>query len=310
MLIQRLPLYPERDDVTLTAYVIDDSGELLNGASRPAVLICPGGAYLGCSDAEAEPVALRFAAMGYHTFVLRYSVLFRGNLAGPMPENPDTVQPHGMHPVPMREIGQSMLMIRRHADAWHVDADRIALCGFSAGAHNCAMYAVNWHTADMAAHFGVSPAQLRPVAVILGYMLSDYLQMKASPMEGFARKINALANRALLGVEDPDDATRIAVSPALHVSDQTPPMFLWSTSEDSLVPVEHTARMALALAQARVPFEVHVFETGDHGMVLADQSSAGSRDKIDPHVARWVPMAENWLGKRMALPLPERRPGL
>ena len=62
-------LYENREDVTLTCYLWDDSPELLNGKKRPAVLICPGGAYLGCSDREGEPVALRFASMGYHAFV-------------------------------------------------------------------------------------------------------------------------------------------------------------------------------------------------------------------------------------------------
>ena len=71
-------LYENREDVTLTCYLWDDSPELLNGKKRPAVLICPGGAYLGCSDREGEPVALRFASMGYHAFVLRYSTYTEG----------------------------------------------------------------------------------------------------------------------------------------------------------------------------------------------------------------------------------------
>ena len=56
-------LYKDRTDVTLTTYVLDDSREMLNGGKRPAVLICPGGAYLSCSDREGEPVAMAFAAM-------------------------------------------------------------------------------------------------------------------------------------------------------------------------------------------------------------------------------------------------------
>ena len=75
---ETLQLYPDRQDVTLTPYVLADSPELLRGKLRPAVLICPGGAYLGCSDREAEPVALRFAAMGYHAFVLRYATYYEG----------------------------------------------------------------------------------------------------------------------------------------------------------------------------------------------------------------------------------------
>ena len=66
-------LHEGRTDVSLKTYVINEAGEMNTQGARPAVLILPGGAYLNCSDREAEPIALRFAAMGYHAFVLRYS---------------------------------------------------------------------------------------------------------------------------------------------------------------------------------------------------------------------------------------------
>ncbi len=78
MLVNKLCLYESRDDVFLTTYILDDSVELYNGIARPAVLICPGGGYMSCSTREAEPVALRFASMGYHAFVLNYSVYREG----------------------------------------------------------------------------------------------------------------------------------------------------------------------------------------------------------------------------------------
>lgn len=74
ILIKDIFLDEHNDNVKLTTYVLDDSSELLDGKKRPAIIICPGGAYLNCSDREAEPVALRFASMGYHAFVLRYHV--------------------------------------------------------------------------------------------------------------------------------------------------------------------------------------------------------------------------------------------
>ena len=73
-----IKFYENREDVTLTTYVLKDSQELLDGKKRPAIIICPGGAYLSCSDREGEAVALRFASMGYHTFVLRYSTYMEG----------------------------------------------------------------------------------------------------------------------------------------------------------------------------------------------------------------------------------------
>ena len=74
MKLEQCYLYEDDPKVTLTAYILDDSPEMLMGKKRPAFLICPGGAYMFNSDREAEPAAIRFASMGYHAFVLRYSV--------------------------------------------------------------------------------------------------------------------------------------------------------------------------------------------------------------------------------------------
>jgi len=87
MRIEKIKLYENREDVTLTTYVLEDSHEMLNGKKRPAILVCPGGAYAFCSDREAEPVALKYASMGYHAFVLRYSVYNKGQFINPMEEN-------------------------------------------------------------------------------------------------------------------------------------------------------------------------------------------------------------------------------
>lgn len=304
MLSKVFKLYEGRDDVTLTTYIVDDSPELLKGAKRPAILICPGGAYLACSDREAEPVALRFAAMGYHAFVLRYSVYFKGGPDTPKQHELFERSEHCIHPAPIRDIAKSMLILRENTEEWKVDTDRIALCGFSAGAHNCAMYSVYWHAPGICGHFGEKQDVFRPAAAILGYMLSDYHLMKEHSKEGFKKELYGLANLALTGGQDPDDATLDEISPALHVTGNTPPMFLWATAEDDLVPVENTTGMATALARQKIPFEVHVFEKGGHGLSLADQSSSGMMSQIDADAAKWILMAESWLNKRFALQLP------
>ena len=84
MYCEKIELYKGRKDVTLTTYVWDDAPDLLNGKDRPAVIVCPGGAYLNLSDKEGEPVALAFANMGYHAFVLKYSVYSEGISNGDM----------------------------------------------------------------------------------------------------------------------------------------------------------------------------------------------------------------------------------
>lgn len=115
-----IQLYKDRKDVTLTTYILQDSPELLAGRARPAVLICPGGGYFFCSDREAEPVALKFASMGYHAFVLRYSTYCGEGRKMPNLEGTIPVNENSKYPNAMREIGKAMLIIREHAGAWLV----------------------------------------------------------------------------------------------------------------------------------------------------------------------------------------------
>lgn len=304
MISKVIYLYEGRTDVSLTTYVLEDSMEMLAGKPRPAVLICPGGAYISCSDREGEPVALRFAAMGYHAFVLRYSTYMEGKPGFITPGEPMPLKAHCQYPNPMREIGMAMLLLHEHAKAWKIDTERIAICGFSAGAHNCAMYATQWQNPVITEFFGKPKEMLRPAACIWGYTLSDYIFMKGT-LEGdpIAKGLFDAANTSYLGTSDPDDDMLLQVSPARNVTADTPPMFLWATAADGLVPVQHTIRMAHALADQNIPFEMHVFEEGDHGLALATQASSTAWDQTSPDAEKWAELCEKWLSKRFALPL-------
>ncbi|MBK8139358.1 MAG: alpha/beta hydrolase [Chloroflexi bacterium] len=306
MLIETIKLYENRDDVTLTTYVLADSREMLNGKKRPGVLVCPGGAYLGCSDREAEPVALRFAAMGYHAFVLRYSTYFSGPFGGLPDASTMEPNPNSVHPAPVRDIGKAFLTLHTHADRWLLDTSKIAICGFSAGGHNCAMYSVYWNQPLIYEHFGQNPDVFKPAASILGYALCDYRLMFGRITDRTAQQVSDAASIAFLGTTAPSAELLERVSPVLHVSEHTPPTFLWATAADALVPVEHTTLMATALAVADVPFEVHIFEQGQHGLSLANQATAGSMLEIETDAARWVDLAEAWLKKRFALEVPPK----
>lgn len=222
----------------LTAYIQDPSPELSNMNKRPALLIFPGGAYQRCSDREAEPVALSFSAQGFQTFVLRYSV-----------------KEKAVFPQPLLDAEGAIRAVRAHAEEWNLDPNRIAVLGFSAGAHLAACLST------------MSAPELRPNALVLGYGAVD---------------------RSLHAPERP--------CPEEHVGPDTPPTFLFHTWEDPVVPVANSLSFAQALNQYGIPFEVHIFQNGQHGMATGKPlSSNGVLENTDPDFSDWIRLCTNWL---------------
>jgi len=109
---------PNHPEATLEGYILDCEITLGQERNRPAIIVCPGGGYLYCSPREGEPIALGFAAKGYHAFVLRYST---GRDAANF--------------APLEEISWVIGYLREHAEEWHIDPEKILTCGFSAGGH-------------------------------------------------------------------------------------------------------------------------------------------------------------------------------
>lgn len=109
---------PGHPEATLEGYILDCELTLGQETNRPAIVICPGGAYVYCSPREAEPVALAYAANGYHAFILRYST---GRDAANF--------------APLSEISWVIGYLRENAAQWHIDPNKILTCGFSAGGH-------------------------------------------------------------------------------------------------------------------------------------------------------------------------------
>ncbi len=129
---------PDSKLATLDGYILDCDLTLGQNVKRPAILICPGGGYVYCSRAEGEPVAMGFAARGFHTFVLRYST---GHEAADFQ--------------PLKEVSWAIGYIREHAEEWNIAPEKIVSCGFSAGGH-------------LALSSGIL-AENKPNAMILGY---------------------------------------------------------------------------------------------------------------------------------------------
>ena len=197
---------------------------------RPLVLVVPGGGYNHVSPREGDPVALQFAAAGYHTAVLTYSV----------GEGAQNYQP-------LRQLNEALALLRQNAGEWHILPDKIAVCGFSAGGH----LALSGAVLDIPGE----TAQQRPNAVILGYPVIT------------AGEYAHRGSFVQLAGEDP--AAQQAFSLEDKITPRTPPVFVWHTMEDETVPVENTLLLVSALHRAGVPCEAHLFEKGCHGTSLS-----------------------------------------
>ena len=203
----------------------------------PAVLVAPGGGYGNlCERAEGEPIARRFNELGFHAFVLEYRIA-----------------PH-VFPAPLHDAMRAVQMIRQNAGKWGVIPDRIAACGFSAGAHLCAMLGT---IADQVEGFNGSGEEYTINGMILSYAL---LEM-SGPFH-----ISQCTTR-LLG-ENPDPAKCRLCSPALQISEKTPPAYIWHTFEDSALAYRSVMDFARAMIERGRSCELHIYPYGDHGMQL------------------------------------------
>lgn len=312
MKVEQFNLDKDKPNVTLTTYVLDDSPETLNGKPRPAIIICPGGGFFSCTDREAEPVAMYFASMGYHSFVLRYSTYFSHGLEMPDLSKPLPLKKETIYPKQIRQLGQAMLLIKRNAKKWHVNPDQIGVCGFSAGGQVASLYATRYNEAVLTDYLNASSQQLRPAFAIIGYALTDYhlldQQLRARKDSPGEYAFMKASNVAYAGVEFPDKELESEISPVDHVDSETPPFFIWTTATDPLISPLNSLHMASRLAENNIPYEIHVFGEGTHGLSLATQAVADSKSQIEPIVGQWTTLCTKWLEKRFALDLPAKSP--
>ncbi|MTV81867.1 alpha/beta hydrolase [Secundilactobacillus folii] len=230
----------------------------------PAVIIIPGGSYTHIPQPQTETLALAFFNLGYQAFFLRYSVV-------------DEKQP--LYPAPLVELAKSFSMLRAKSADWHVDFDRVAVAGFSVGGQVAALYNDYWDAPWLAEQAGAKSEEFKPAAVILGYP-------EISPKLGFPVKEGMLEQ----WTDDPD-----SLAADEHVTATNAPTFIWVTADDPLVPSTNSLAYATALSQAKVPYELHVFRHGPHGLALANHLTAWKREANQPHVAHWVTLVEEWL---------------
>ncbi len=226
---------------SMTCYLPSNFEEFSANRKRPAVVVCPGGAYKGRSSREGEPISLQYVAQDMASFVVHYSV---DRDAG--------------FPRCVLEALTAIKTVRENAEEWNIDPDQIAILGFSAGGHLAASVGAFWN-ADFAADVFGDCTLCKPNAAVLCY-----------PVITSGEKAHRGSFNNLVGV-DADSKLLELVSIEKQVTENYPATFLWHTATDAGVPVENSLLMATALSAVKVPFELHVYPTGVHGLALSDE---------------------------------------
>ncbi len=252
---------------TLHTYILENILDATVNKKRGAVLICPGGGYHFTSYREAEPIATKFTSEGFHAFVLDYSV-----------------QPR-RHPKPLLDIARAMTIIRENAENWSIDTENIIVCGFSAGGHLAASLGVFWNKDYLSKVNGINKDYTKPNKLILCYPVITFKE---------SRHVASIDN--LLGENQTEDLLQ-ELSVEKQVSENTPNTFIWHTFEDNVVPVQNPLLFAEALRKHNVPFEMHIYQKGGHGLSLANDETTGQGEPLNTHVATWFPLVIEWLKK-------------
>lgn len=274
----------KKDDIPakLTIFHYDEN-EFTPMEKRPAVIVCPGGAYFFLCEREGWPVADEFAANGVRPFVLEYSVT------------------PNKFPAALMEIAEAIRIVRERADEFGIDRDKILVMGSSAGGHLGASIGTLWNEPFLAEALGVESDMIKPNGV-----MANYPVITAGEYTHQDSIVNLMGDDSLV-----DEEARRASAEASpyfkyaslekNVDSDTAKTFLWTSFEDDLVPIENSLAYVKAMKDAGVPVEFHLFPYAGHGMSLANERASEDPDKgdVDPYIARWFGWAIEWIKKEI-----------
>lgn len=206
------------DEPTLTFYPAPAGNN--KGAT---IIVNPGGGYnILAYNLEGSEICKRFNSFGINCVLVKYRV--------PRREGGEK------HAAPLQDLQRAIAYTRAHAAEWQIDAGRIGVMGFSAGAHLSAVASTNYGERTYPKVDSFDEVSLRPDFTILVYP-------------------------AYLAGEN------FSIAPELKVDQNTPPTILIQT-EDDKSHINSSLFYYYALKEARVPAALHVYPSGGHGYGL------------------------------------------
>ncbi len=219
--------------------------------SRGAVVVCPGGGYEMKAPHEGDPIAQMLNTAGISAYVLDYRVM-----------------PCDYH-APLSDALRAIRLVRS------MGFEKVGILGFSAGGNLCCNAALHCDAGDPDSADPIERFSSRPDAFVPCY-----------PVVSLCQYTHIGSRKALLSTESDNMKLVRYFSAEQNVTKDTPPAFIWHTSDDDCVPVENSLMLGAALAKNGVPFELHIFPHGPHGLGLAEETS---------DVKKWSELCRNWL---------------
>lgn len=246
-------------------------------ATGASILIFPGGGYYHVSVEcpEGSGYAHYLNQYGITAFVLKYRL-----------------GPKYHHPCQLQDASRAMRLIRYNAKKWNLDPNRIGVMGSSAGGHLACSMLTLFEPANQKKLDPIEKLSSRPDVGILCYAVVTMVGSEFVPGE-FA---DLESKDALMGTDPTPDLVQY-LSGEKMVSKDTPPCFIWHSLEDDDVALENPVDFAMALKKAKIPFELHIFETGKHGCGL-DTKEVTVDGKTTTEVHAWAKDLIHWLKLR------------
>ena len=256
----------DKDIPTLTIFL--PAKEKSNGS---AVIVCPGGGYWMLADKlEGSEYAQFLANHGVTAFLLKYRLASSGY----------------RHPAMWMDAARAIRYVRFNSQKWGVDVNKVGIIGSSAGGHLVSSVLTHYELENPKVTDPIDRLSSRPDFGILCY-----------PVITSGEFANKGTIEHLLGKE-PSEGMLEYVSSEKQVDKNTPPCFIWHTFEDEIVPVENSLFFAAALRKAGVPFDLHIYEKGIHGLALAGERYKSVEGMAEAEYHPWTHDLLYWLKAR------------
>ncbi|MCH4010165.1 alpha/beta hydrolase [Companilactobacillus sp.] len=257
----------------LDAYWLDIIKDYDKEVKHPLAIIIPGGAFKFHTDRESQPIAMKFAAAGIHSLVFHYQLL----------EDNKSV-----YPLALQELATTLNWVQTQAQSKQIDLDKILLIGFSAGGQIVANFNSLMTNAKTKQQIFDHEISVMPAANIMGYSVVDMTL-------GWPKEIS--------------DVEKISPDKLFWKAQDTltangKPCFIWQTVTDGTVPVTNSLAYANKLEELNIPFEMHLFSSGPHGLSLAtyQTQAPGGTDKLNRQASKWWGLCLNWLAQIGIIP--------